>query len=467
MKELTTWFGLKRQPFEKDIKPKDLFATEALCECTARLDHLKRTGGIMLLTGDPGAGKTVAIRRFCDALNDNLYRTIYTPLATLSCIDILRHINQLLGLPQRNAKSALFAQIQHEILESREQRGRTVVLVIDEAQLLQIGPLQELRLLTNFKMDSVEPFILILTGQSDLDRIMDYAILEPFTQRLRLRYHLPPLTAAETGTMKRLTQTAYAILKALDIAASDFGRGGRYRLGLERRELDSDGLIELLLRWCDDYPIASIEDPLAEPMIHKDFPGGPEDLQEYTMEVVEGIKNHLVRDPSDPQDTRWEYTYNERLFAYKVPGLAKPIDQIEIVAKKLAETPYSRRAQAITWKVWEDNECYDPACLQSVWCRLTEDGEKLWLNTNIRFRSNDAYKAAFMNMFALVQLQKLIASKIADRLGRAVHLGRYVHMADSYHIYGSYFKEFEERFILPAIMKKVEDMTATVNARKK
>jgi enolase len=51
---------------------------------------------------------------------------------------------------------------------------------------------------------------------------------------------------------------------ALDIAASDFGRSGRYTLGLERRELDSDALIELLLRWCDKYPIASIEDPLAE-----------------------------------------------------------------------------------------------------------------------------------------------------------------------------------------------------------
>jgi enolase len=51
---------------------------------------------------------------------------------------------------------------------------------------------------------------------------------------------------------------------ALDIAASDFGRGGRYTLGLERRELDSDGLIELLLRWCEKFPIASIEDPLAE-----------------------------------------------------------------------------------------------------------------------------------------------------------------------------------------------------------
>ena len=51
---------------------------------------------------------------------------------------------------------------------------------------------------------------------------------------------------------------------ALDIAASDFGRAGRYRLGLEARELDSDGLIELLLGWIERYPIVSIEDPLGE-----------------------------------------------------------------------------------------------------------------------------------------------------------------------------------------------------------
>ena len=51
---------------------------------------------------------------------------------------------------------------------------------------------------------------------------------------------------------------------ALDIAASEFGRGGRYTLGLEHRELDSDGMIELLVRWIEKYPIVSIEDPLAE-----------------------------------------------------------------------------------------------------------------------------------------------------------------------------------------------------------
>jgi len=192
-----------------------------------------------------------------------------------------------------------------------------------------------------------------------------------------------------------------------------------------------------------------VEEPLAEPMIHMDFPGGLEDLQEYVLEVLDGIKDHCVRNKADdPNDTRWEYTYHQRLFAYKVPGVESVFDQIEIVAQKLAKTPYSRRAQAITWKVWEDNDCYDPACLQSIWCRILPDDYGQWtLNTNVRFRSNDAYKAAFMNMFALIMLQQRIASRITELSGRPIHLGRYVHQADSYHIYGVYFNEFHGRFI--------------------
>ena len=209
----------------------------------------------------------------------------------------------------------------------------------------------------------------------------------------------------------------------------------------------------------DATMMITVEDPLAEPMIHKDFPGGLEDLQEYVMEVVDGIKNHLVRDPDDPEDTRWEYTYNERLFEYRVPGLDTVYDQIDMVAAKLAETPYTRRAQAITWKVWEDNDCYDPACLQSIWCRVTEEEGVPYLSTNVRFRSNDAYKAAFMNMFALVQLQRRIAQTISERAGREVKPGRYVHLADSYHIYGSYFREFRERFLGGLRRRNFEERT--------
>lgn len=196
----------------------------------------------------------------------------------------------------------------------------------------------------------------------------------------------------------------------------------------------------------DATMVITITEPLKEPMIHRDFPGGPEDLQEYVMEVLEGIKDHLVRDRQDPGDTRWEYTYHQRLYCYEVPSLA-PFDQIEALSRKLAETPYSRRAQAVTWKVWEDNDCYDPACLQSVWCRITEDDDVPVLSMNVRFRSNDAYKAAFMNIFALVEMQRRIAGRISELSGRRVGVGRYCHLADSYHIYGSYFRDFEARFL--------------------
>jgi thymidylate synthase len=196
----------------------------------------------------------------------------------------------------------------------------------------------------------------------------------------------------------------------------------------------------------DATMIITITDPLKEPMIHKDFPGGPEDLQEYVMEVCEGIKDHLVRDPNDPEDTRWEYTYHQRLFAYEVPSIST-FDQIEIMCRKLAETPYTRRAQAITWKVWEDNSCYDPACMQSVWGRITEENGEPIFSMNVRFRSNDAYKAAFMNIFALVQLQNTLAERISELSGKSFKVGRYCHMVDSYHLYGSYFQEFEKRFL--------------------
>jgi thymidylate synthase len=235
-----------------------------------------------------------------------------------------------------------------------------------------------------------------------------------------------------------------------------------------------NSLIELYQKGCDlktqyDKPgdppskdatmMITITDPLSEPMIHKDFPGGPEDLQEYVMEVCEGIKDHLIRDPNDPEDTRWEYTYHGRLFTYEVPTF-RPFDQIELLCQKLAETPYTRRAQAITWKVWEDNTCYDPACLQSLWARITEENSKFVLSMNVRFRSNDAYKAAFMNIFALVQLQKRIAKRIAELSGKLVKVGRYCHIADSYHIYGSYFKEFENRFLRMLETRPFEKRTA-------
>ncbi|TSA09897.1 MAG: ATP-binding protein [Deltaproteobacteria bacterium] len=118
MKDLLAWFGLKRFPFDKNIKPTDVLDTEPMKECAARLDYIKRRGGIMLLTGDPGVGKTLVLRRYVDSLNENLFKVFYTPLSTLSRADLLYHINRLLGLTPRLSKSAIYLQIQKALIDS-------------------------------------------------------------------------------------------------------------------------------------------------------------------------------------------------------------------------------------------------------------------------------------------------------------------------------------------------------------
>jgi len=204
-----------------------------------------------------------------------------------------------------------------------------------------------------------------------------------------------------------------------------------------------------------------VEDPLSEPYIHRAFPGGLEDLEEYRLEMIEGIKDHWVRDPDNPDDNRWEYTYHERLTRYRVPGLEAPVDQLGLVVERLAASPHTRRAQAITWKPWEDMDCYDPPCLQSIWLRLVEGEGEFALNANVRFRSRDAYDAAYMNMYALILLVEDLAGKLSAKIGKTVKVGRYVDSSDSYHIYGSRIGHFEEMFLKQIETRSFEDRTWT------
>jgi thymidylate synthase len=197
----------------------------------------------------------------------------------------------------------------------------------------------------------------------------------------------------------------------------------------------------------------TVEDPFAEPRIHRAFPGGLEDLEIYRQEVVEGVHDHWIC----PEEGKWTYTYHKRLFAYEIEGEA--IDQISYIIDKLGQTGYSRRAQAITWNPKLDPPTYDPPCLQRVWCRILEDESGVAvLNMNCHWRSRDAYKAAYMNVFALTDLQRTIVARIAERTGRPVRVGRYADLVDSFHIYGSYFGEFEG-FLKMVEKRSFEDRT--------
>ena len=169
-----------------------------------------------------------------------------------------------------------------------------------------------------------------------------------------------------------------------------------------------------------------VREPLREPMLHMGCEG-LSSLKEYVDEVLLGTKDYYV------DRGFWDYTYHRLLRSYEVEG--KPVvDQLQYVLEKLNSVPFSNRAQATTWKPWEHPKVKGPPCLQRVWCKTLSD--ELELHTS--WRSRDSYNAAFMNMYAVIQLQRTFAEKLG------VKVGQYVDDTDSYHIYSYNVKSVEK-----------------------
>lgn len=198
----------------------------------------------------------------------------------------------------------------------------------------------------------------------------------------------------------------------------------------------------------DASMMMTIAKPLKEPRIHLALPAGIEELAVYVHEVVDGVHDHWVREKG------WSYSYHDRLKNW--PGIDSwektgirgefelpYIDQINVLTEKLIEAPHSRRAQAITWYPPVDAGHHEPPCLQRLWCRVIKSDDEHFLEMNDHFRSNDAFKATFMNLYALTELQKRIADELSEKTGREIGVGRLVHLADSFHIYGSYIRKGE------------------------
>jgi thymidylate synthase len=192
----------------------------------------------------------------------------------------------------------------------------------------------------------------------------------------------------------------------------------------------------------DATMIMVVNEPFSEPRIHLGFPGGMEDLEKYRQEVVLGIHDHWIK----PEEGKWTYTYHQRLFNYPVNN-EKTVNQIDYIINKLSQTFFTRRAQAITWIPSYDPQTDDPPCLQRIWCRIVTENNKNYLRMNTHWRSRDAYRAAYMNLFGLTELQKFIAEQISKKTGKEILVGPYVDITDSYHIYGSNFEDFEKRFL--------------------
>jgi general secretion pathway protein A len=200
----TSYFNLKQQPFSIAPDPRYLFMSERHREALAHLLYgIGSGGGFVLLTGEIGAGKTTVCRCFIEQIPDNCRLAyIFNPKLTVEELLLTICDEFRITLPPASAgtlgvKSYVDA-INGYLLESHAQ-GNNNVLVIDEAQNLSPQVLEQLRLLTNLETSERKLLQIILIGQPELRTMLARPELEQLAQRVIARYHLGPLSEAETG----------------------------------------------------------------------------------------------------------------------------------------------------------------------------------------------------------------------------------------------------------------------------
>ncbi len=184
-------------PFGLTPEPEDLFASSTLAEAEVRLKHLLELRAIGLVTGEAGSGKTTVCRKVASALHPGLYRVFYVPLSTGNVMDMYKSIGWELGLPTERSRASAFRVIRTEISRLTLEAKQRPVLIIDEAHHLRNDVLEDLRLLTNYRMDSDNRLCLLLVGLTELRRRLAMAVHESLAQRIIVRYHLAGLKREE------------------------------------------------------------------------------------------------------------------------------------------------------------------------------------------------------------------------------------------------------------------------------
>jgi type II secretory pathway predicted ATPase ExeA len=201
--KLQGFYGFTRMPFGRDLAPGMLHRHHSHNEATARITWCVTERRIGVITGEVGAGKTVATRAALAALDPTQHTTIYLPDPTIGVRGIHHQIVTALGGQPRSYHAALAPQAADALADEHAERGRTPVLIIDEAHLLDHPQLEALRMLTNHDMDSRSPFACLLIGQPTLRRRIKLGVLAALDQRIGLRYTMPPMTREETSDYLR------------------------------------------------------------------------------------------------------------------------------------------------------------------------------------------------------------------------------------------------------------------------
>ena len=197
-----TFYGLKQNPFQISTDPAFLWMGEKHQEAVSMLEYgIKRDGhtGILLLTGDVGAGKTTLINHLFNSLGSEIIRTSLSN-PSMEPLDFFNHLAASFGRKKKFESKNEFLGKFKAFLNYTHQKKKKILLVIDEAQLIGDELLQEVRLLSNIENNQGHSLLTtFIVGQPEVRDNLATPQNRALNQRITLNYHIESLTADETG----------------------------------------------------------------------------------------------------------------------------------------------------------------------------------------------------------------------------------------------------------------------------
>ena len=199
IERLQQYYGFTRMPFGRGLAPAMLHRHPGHSEAVARITWCVDQHAIGVITGEVGAGKTVAIRAATAALDPARHVIIYLPNPSVGVRGMLHHIVTALGRVPSFYTATLAPQAADALAAEHAERGRTPVVVIDEAHLLDNAQMEAIRMLTNHDMDSGSPFAALLVGQPTLRHRLRLGVLAALDQRIAMRYAIAGMAPSDTA----------------------------------------------------------------------------------------------------------------------------------------------------------------------------------------------------------------------------------------------------------------------------
>lgn len=228
------FFGFREKPFNLTPDPRFLYLSAKHSEAFAHLEFgLKQRGGFVAVTGEVGTGKTTLCRYFLDRLDEDTV-SAFILYPALDALGLLRSINDDLGIDCQGEQARdLVAALHRFLLESRE-KGKNIVLVIDEAQNLSPDVLEQIRLISNLETATEKLIQIVLIGQSELSLMLDQSNLRQLAQRVTARYHLDPMSQEETVSYIRHRLEVAGGVGKVSFTSGALRRIHRFSKGLPR-----------------------------------------------------------------------------------------------------------------------------------------------------------------------------------------------------------------------------------------